>query len=75
MQIDDFIQAEFQKLVPYKPLTAPELAAIKLSYARWLEAKLESAYDNWSIFPHERTVVKDLIRELSSFNVKEGTQK
>lgn len=39
--IDEFIQAEFNKLVPYKPLTVPELVAIKLSFIRWIEAKKE----------------------------------
>jgi hypothetical protein len=71
--IDNYIQAEFKKLVPYKPLTGPELAAIKLAFTRWLEAKLDGEYDNWTLFPHERAAIRALIDDLASFH-KEQTK-
>jgi hypothetical protein len=41
----DHVKEEFSKLVPFKELTGPELAAIILANERWLAQK-QSEYDD-----------------------------
>jgi hypothetical protein len=39
---EDILEAEFKKLVPYKPLTAPEIVAIKKAFEAWLNQEADS---------------------------------
>jgi hypothetical protein len=39
---EDLLATEFKKLVPCKPLTAPEIVAIKKAFEAWLNQEADS---------------------------------
>ena len=67
------LDAEFRKLVPYKPLTAPEIVAIKNALVAWLaqfQAEIDqlSTVDECSI--DYRDAQQDLMNKLVTVKVE-----
>lgn len=60
---EECMQEQFKKLVPYKPLTAPELAAMILGAAAWLEQKKQDWYSG-KFSDNIEDLFDDLNREL-----------
>jgi hypothetical protein len=47
---DEFLEKEFKKLVPYKPLLATEKASIILANIRWLTQKRQEIEPLFNIY-------------------------